>query len=765
MANYTPRSGVKGRFVSNGESPASAGRKEPVQKPVPAPRKRQAAEEPKAPAPRRERAAKKVAPTTESPSKFWRLVKIAVVLGVIGAAVPMAYLYRRYQAVVESPNFPKLDELLAMQLEVSTQVYDNTGTHLLGEIFQTRRTPVALKDVSPKFIAALKAAEDANFEQHDGVDWMGIAKAIARKVIRRNAPLAGASTLTQQDVKNRLWIKEGVKPRTLDKKLEEVALAMELERKKSKDEILEDYINTIYLGQLRYGVEAACQNYFGHPAKEMTLAEAALLAALPKGPATYTHWMSPEGKKKALGKWKTRQLYVLNRMVKLGKVTTEEARTAVETPIKLAEGNGTEAGIGDEFVDVVRKELERRYGDKFFRTPLKVITTADWQMQQAAKRAVETGTAALDGLNGANPRPQSAQMTIDENGNVLAMVGGYGYRKGRDLNRAMQAERQTGSLFKTVLWLAAFESGKYNLDSTFVDQEATIPAPQAGAGDWTPRNSHTSETDGQPVTLAYALAKSLNTVAGQLVYELRTETNPLAGVDATIDVVRRLGVTAKLGRNYAMVLGTSSVRISDMTRAYNAISNGGKRPELRFILSVQEGNQTVTPEPFKAPEQAVKPSAAYLTNQALLRVTTEGTGVRAGRELKRPIAGKTGTTQESKDGWFCGSVSSSGHVFTTCTWVGNDDNSSLGKIQVGADRGKDFEGSNTALRHIWIPFVKAAFDGAPIEEFKVPVEEAVVAKPVEEAAETAEEQPAEETPEVPETEDEKGEDNQIFAPF
>lgn len=671
---------------------------------------------------------------------LWKVSATAVIIMMVAGVGAVFYGFQRYQSVVNSPTFPKLNELLAMQLEVSTQVYDNTGEHLLGEIFQTRRTPVALKEISPRFIDALISAEDAGFYSHHGVDSMGMVKAIARKVRHPYTPMAGASTLTQQTIKNRLWLKEVeeegkiVSKRTLDKKIEEIALARQLEGMKSKDEILTDYANTIYLGQNRYGVEAACQNYFGHSAKEMTLAEATLLAALPKGPNTYTHWRNPDGKVKALAKWKMRQLYVLRRMVELGKATAEEAKAAAETPIKLVENNGTEASIGDEFVDVVRKELEARYGEKLFRTPLKVVTTADWQIQQAAKQAVEVGTKALDELNGQNPRPQSAQMTIDENGNVLAMVGGVGYRKGRDLNRTVQAKRQAGSLFKTLLWLTAMEQG-YNLNSTFVDQETTIPAPQAGAGDWTPRNSHHSETDGQPVDLGFALAKSLNTVAGQLIYALGTPENPLAGVDATIHVVRRLGVKAKLGRNYAMVLGTSDVCVSDMTRIYNTISNGGKRVELRYILSVQEGNREATPEPFKAPEQAVKPLAAHLTNLALQKVTTEGTGARAGRELKRPIAGKTGTTQEAKDGWFCGSIQANGHVFTTCTWVGNDDNSTLGKVQVGPERGKDFEGSSTALGQIWIPFMKAAFNGTPIEEFRIPNEETVVAQPVEEATE------------------------------
>jgi penicillin-binding protein 1A len=664
--------------------------------------------------------------------------------------------------VVSNPSFPKLDNLLNQPVQVSTEVYDNTGTHLIGEIFQTRRTKVQLKDVSPQLIAALIAAEDANYNLHHGVDWWGTVKGL----VRHPGHPTGGSTITQQVVKNLLWMNRGITPRDYRAKIEEWALAMELEKRMSKNAILELYVNTIYLGQNRYGVEAAARNYFGKNAAEISLGEAALLVALPKGPNTYTHWTNPAGKAKALAKWKTRQLYVLERMKKHRKATAAEAKAAADAPIQLAENAGIDLGIGDEFVDVVQKELVTRYGERLFRTQLKVTTTADWRMQNAAKQAVEEGTKTLDHLNGENPRPQAAQMTIDENGNVLAMVGGWGYRRGRSLNRATQTERQAGSLFKTLLWLAGFESGKVKLDSQFVDQETTIPAPEAGAGDWTPHDHH--EATGEQIDLGLALAKSLNRVAGQLVYALRTENNPLAGVDLTIDVARRIGVTAKLGRNYAMVLGTSSVKLSEMTMAYNTISNSGKRPNLRFILSIQEGNAEAKQEPFKAPEQAVKGEAAHMTNVALQRVTTEGTGVRAGRELKRPIAGKTGTTQEAKDGWFCGSLTADQHVFTTCTWVGYDNNASLGKVQVGPERGKDFEGSSTALRQIWIPFAKAVFQGKPVEEFRMPTDEvdttAAAAQPVAEEAAPTTEQPTAETPATPETEEEKPE-QQLPFPF
>lgn len=709
--------------------------------------------------------AKVKAATQNSIHWFWKLSTTAMVLVILAGIAGGGYGYHRYEAVVNNPEFPKLDELLSMKVEVTTEVYDNTGTHPLGEIFQTRRTKVQLKDVSPNLIAALIAAEDAKFREHHGVDWVGMAKAVGRKARHPNAPMAGASTLTQQVIKNLLWLKRGITPRSLDAKIEEAALALELERKLSKDEILELYLNTIYLGQNRYGVEAAARNYFGKNSAQISLAEAALLVALPKGPNTYTHWTNPAGKAKALAKWKTRQLYVLGRMEKIGKATAAEAKAAADAPIELAQNAGVDLGIGDEFVDAVQKELVARYGDRLFRTQLKVITTADWGMQNAAKKALEEGTKALDHLNGNNPRPQAAQMTIDENGNVLAMVGGWGYRRGRSLNRATQTERQGGSLFKTILWLAGFQSGKVNLDSQFVDQETTIPAPQAGAGDWTPHDHH--EATGENIDLGLALAKSLNRVAGQLVYALRTDDNPLAGVDLTIEVAKRLGVTTKLGRNYALVLGTSDVRLSEMALAYNTISNGGKRPNLRFILSIQEGTMEAKSEPFKAPEQAVSASAAYMTNTALQRVTTEGTGVRAGRELKRPIAGKTGTSQQAKDGWFCGSISTEGnHVFTTCTWVGYDNNTSLGKVQVGHELGKDFEGSSTALRQIWIPFAKAVFQGKPVVEFQMPTEEtAVVAAAAQEETPTADGEVAtEETQAVPETEEDK-EPQQLVAPF
>ncbi len=735
----------------------------PAHTPTQTPKK---AEAPKsAPAPRRavevqaEKPAEKTVASKKPSEGFVKFIHLFMTLGML-AGIAGAFLYHRYNAVVSNPSFPKLDELLNQQVEVTTELFDNTSKKLIGEIFQTRRTKVRLKDVSPVLIAALIAAEDARFREHHGVDWVGTAKAFGRKAFHPKAPMAGASTLTQQVIKNLLWLKRGITPRNLDAKIEEAVLALELEKKLSKDEILELYLNTLYLGQNRYGVEAAARNYFGKNSAQITLGEAALLVSLAKGANKYTRFTTTAGKdrrQEALAFWKQRQKYVLGRMVLLGKANADEAKAAADAPIQLTQNTGIDLGIGDEFVDAVQKELVTRYGERLFRTQLKVTTTADWSMQNAAKQAVEEGTKTLDHLNGGNPRPQAAQMTIDENGNVLAMVGGWGYRRGRSLNRATQTERQAGSLFKTLLWLAGFESGKVNLDSQFVDQEVTIPAPQAGAGAWTPHDHH--EATGEQIDLGLALAKSLNRVAGQLVYALRTDDNPLAGVDATIGVAKRLGVNAKLGRNYAMVLGTSSVKLSEMALAYNTISNGGKRASnLRFILSIQEGNAEAKQEPFKAPEQAVKAEAAHMTNVALQRVTTEGTGVRAGRELKRPIAGKTGTTQEAKDGWFCGSISIKDDVFTTCTWVGYDNNQSLGKVQVGSERGKDFEGSSTALRQIWVPFAKAVFQGKPVEEFKMPTDEVdttAAAQPATEEAAPTTEQPTDNTPATPETEEEK----------
>lgn len=634
---------------------------------------------------------------------------------------------------------PKLEEVLAVKFEVTTEVYDQSGKHLIGEIAQIRRTIVPLNKISKNIQDALISAEDARFYAHNGVDYQGMAAAIYRRA--KGGRLTGASTLTQQTIKNLLeLLRKKKSERDLDAKIEEALFAQELTIRMKKEEVLELYLNTVFFGNNRYGVEAAMQYYFGHSAEQASLSEAALLVSLVKGANNYVGGRTEKEKVEHHKKWETRRAYVLGRMVANHVINQAQADEAAKEPIILVEGTGEKPGIYDEFIDLVEEQLKVEYGDQLLKAGVKVVTTCDYEAQRKAKEAMKGGLEQIDVMNGdekdkddkeIHPRPEGAKVMIDETGAMRVLVGGYGYRRG-NRNRAILARRQPGSLFKTFLYAAAFDSGLYTPDSMLLDAEITLPAPEAGAKDWTPHNSHESETNGQEVTAAYGLAKSLNTVAAQLLFKMRTEQNKLAGIDAMIAITRDLGVKSHIGRNDAQILGVTSAQVLEMAIAYNTMSNGGKRPTPYVIQKIVNGKERT----IKAPEQAIKPRTAQLTHEALLKVTEEGTGARAHRELKRKVAGKTGTTQEAKDAWFCGSVQSDGHTYTDCTWVGYDNNTSLGKIVKGKGAGHDFDGASAALGCIWIPFMKAFLNDKPVEEFPQVAEAVqVTAKPAVEATE------------------------------
>lgn len=634
-------------------------------------------------------------------SLLWRLFRAAFTLFFLGTVTGTVVAYHYVDRWVvnpapgkELPDVEKLGEGLPLLV---TKVYDRNG-ELMFELGTEKRTIVSYDEISPLFFKALIAAEDEEFLTHSGVNYWAIVKAIGRNGLNRlrgsHRRNAGASTLTQQIVK--LYLAKD-QSRTIERKVREGVLAHRLELRWTKQELLAFYANQVFYGNGRYGIEEAAQYYFGKSARQINLREAAVLAALPNGPGNADKV-----------KWREeREKYVIGRMVKSGFITQAEADAALATPlqfVKHAPYDAT-AGVAPEWVDVTKNWLLKKYGANYAYMGLRVYLTCDLSTQKDLRAAVEKRLEWIDSVNGANPRPQGAAIVIDPaTREVTAMVGGYheglknekGEREA--LNRALLAQRQPGSLAKVFVLAAALERAldpRFTLSTTLPDEVITY---FIGKTPYAPRNH--SPSNGEPVTLRVALAKSMNTIFVQLVNAI--------GPEAAADMAKRLGIESPLdAHSLTFPLGTSNVNLLEATNAYATIAAGGKWQEPRFVLRVDNNAVPTTPG-----EQRIKPEIAFLTASAMESVMKKGgTGVRAEGKLDRPVAGKTGTTQSNRDAWFIGFSKD----LVAGVWVGYDNNLPLGTILLDG-RQQQMEGSRSALL-IWIDFMAKALESRPFATF------------------------------------------------
>ncbi|AKI02833.1 penicillin-binding protein, 1A family [Hoeflea sp. IMCC20628] len=498
-----------------------------------------------------------------------------------------------------------------------------------------------LGDMSPYIPEAVIAIEDRRFYSHFGVDPIGLARAMMANVMAGRL-VQGGSTLTQQLAKNLFLSPE----RTIERKVQEVLLSLWLEHRFSKDQILEMYLNRVFFGSGAYGVEAASRRYFRKPARDVSLAEAALLAGLLKAPSR----LSPARDPKAA---EDRAQVVLAAMRDQGVVTDSETATALTSPQVRAKSYWT--GSENYVADLVMQRLPDLVGK--ITEDLVVDTTIDFNLQHEAEKALR---AALE-ENGAKLNvSQGALVSIDGTGAVRALIGGREYATSQ-FDRATDALRQPGSAFKPFVYTAALEQGRTPLS---VRNDAPVKI-----GKWTPEN-YDNKYRGK-VTLSDALTDSLNTVAAQLVMEVGPKT--------VVKTAHRLGIEAPLQANASIALGTSEVTLLELTGAYAPFMNGGYKatPHVIRRITTQDG-KVLYENTYDNPPRVIDPAVAAMMNQMLVRVVEEGTGHNAKLD-NWPAAGKTGTTQSYRDALFVGYTAN----LATGVWFGNDDGKPMKKVTGG----------------------------------------------------------------------------------
>jgi len=521
-------------------------------------------------------------------------------------------------------------------------------------------TDVSIKDLPAYLPRAFVAIEDRRFFNHSGVDPIGLLRAAAANVLRRGVS-QGGSTITQQLAKNLFLTQQ----RTLWRKMQELVLALWLERKFSKTEILELYLNRVYFGSGAYGVEAAAQRYFGKPARDVKVAEAAMLAGLVKSPSRLAPSRNPTGAER-------RAQAVLTAMAELGFVTETMAKAAVAQPARAKPaGTGSVNYVADWIMDVLDDLVGRVDQD------LVVETSIDPVLQAAAEKAL-VDELALKGQK--FDVAQGAIVAISPDGAVRALVGGKNYAESQ-FNRAVAAKRQPGSAFKPFVYLTALERG-------LTPESVREDKPVALKG-WKPEN-YSRDYHG-PVTLSQALALSLNTVSVRLTLEV--------GPSAVARTAYRLGIASKLDANPSLALGTSEVSLIELTCAYAPFANGGSAIAPHVVERVRTHAGKIlfarTPQTLG---RIVEPRYVGMMNAMMRETLISGTAQKA--QLPGwPAAGKTGTSQDFRDAWFIGYT---GHLVTGI-WLGNDDSSPTKKATGG---GLPVE--------IWSRFMRAAHQGVAV---------------------------------------------------
>jgi penicillin-binding protein 1A len=573
---------------------------------------------------------------------LWAAIAVVGVVVWVGAHLPAIQ-------ALEIPKRPPTIEIVG---------FDGSVLATRGEMAGAN---VSLKDLPPYLPKAFIAIEDRRFYSHYGVDPLGIARAAVANILHRGVS-QGGSTLTQQLAKNLFLTQE----RTLQRKLQEAELALWLERKHSKSEILELYLNRVYFGSGAYGVEAAAQRYFGKSAKNVTLAEAAMLAGLVKSPSRLAPNRNPEGAEQ-------RAKTVLSAMADAKFITDAQAQASIGHPSYNVKPAG--AGTINYVADWIGEVLDDLIGQVDHN--IVVETSIDPKLQSVAEAAVIDELAAKSVKFNVS---QGALVAMTPDGAVRAMVGGRNYAESQ-YNRAVTARRQPGSAFKPFVYLTAIEAG---LTPETIRQDAPL-----NVRGWTPEN-YSHEYFGA-VTLTQALAMSLNTVAVRLGLEV--------GAKNVVRTAHRLGISSKLEANASIALGTSEVSLTELVGAYVPFANGGMgvSPHVVTKIRTSEGKVLYARAPDQL-GQVIEPRHVAMMNTMMQETLLSGTA----RKAEIPgwmAAGKTGTSQDFRDAWFIGYTAN----LVTGVWLGNDDNSPTRKATGG---GLPVE--------VWTRFMRAAHQGVPV---------------------------------------------------
>jgi penicillin-binding protein 1A len=617
-------------------------------------------------------------PKRKRKRSLWKGLAIGLALLVLFAMGTIAGMVAAY-----ARNLPDISRMADYQPASATRIYARDGLQL-ASVYKENRVWVPIARIPTVVRQAFVDNEDHNFYRHHGVDAGGIVRATFADLTHQQ--FQGASTITQQ-LARRLFLNDRV---SISRKIQEALLAIEIERYYTKDEILERYLNIIYLGAGAYGVDAAAHTYFGRGVENLTLAQAAMLAGVVAAPSVYSPAVN-------LDLARDRQRHVLDRMVESGDVTQAQADAAYSGPVGLIAPRppGLQGYRYPYFTTYAIAQLQHIFGDDAVEEGgLQVYTTLDTRMQVLAQEAVTWGVrqAAAEGI-GAH---QAALVAIrPSTGEILAMVGGAGFSLGNQFNRAWQARRQPGSSFKLYDYTAAIDSGMPA--STIVD-DTPVSYPMGDGTMWTPLDDDHRYMGA--ITLREALALSRNVVAVKLAERV--------GLDRIIDYAHRMGVTAPLEANLSLALGSSVVSVLDQASGYATIANQGLHVDPTPFRFVKDSlGSVVLDDRVPAATDVVGAGSAYIVTSMLEDVITHGTGY-PNAVIGRPAAGKTGTTSDFRDAWFVGFTPD----LVVAVWLGNDDYTPM----------VESYGGNIPAR-IWARFMKAALAGIPPHDFAFPSDE------------------------------------------
>jgi penicillin-binding protein 1A len=713
------------------------------------------------------------------------LYPLILVFGFVAIGIALAAII----LVLAYPNLPSLEVLTDYRPKIPLRVYTADG-HLIGEFGEERRAVVSIHEVPAVMKQAILAAEDDRFYQHGGVDYLGIMRAAGANILgggRRQ----GASTITQQVARNFFLTGE----KTYTRKLYEALLSFKIESNLSKDQILELYVNQIFLGQRAYGFAAAAQIYYGKPLKDITIAEAAMLAGLPKAPSAYNPIVNPK-------RARIRQQYVLRRMNDLGYIDKAQYESALKEPLIVKRELAEYAAHAEYAAEMARQIAAERFPEDVYARGLKVYTTLIKAEQEAAYTSLRKGVMDYDrrhGYRGAEsyidmkeirsdqdeaiddalhdipdagdlvpglvlaadakqlrvykkggevvsltgdamkfaarmlddkapankrivrgavvrlqkndkgswqisqlPEVESAFVAVDpRDGAIRALVGGFDFNRNK-FNHATQAWRQPGSSFKPFIYSASLEKG-FSPSSVIADEPIVISASQTGSQAWEPRN-YDGKYEG-PMKMRTALAKSKNMVSIRILQSI--------GTHYAQDYAARFGFDAAKHPPYlTMALGAGSVTPWQMVTGYSVFANGGYRINPYVVREIRDERNQVLAQAAPVPAgaegtRAIDPRNAFLMDMMLRDVTLYGTAAKASVALKRQdLAGKTGTTNEYVDAWFCGYQM----TVAGCAWVGFDQPRKLGDKETGG----------AAALPIWIGYMSRALQDVPVQTPQAP---------------------------------------------
>jgi len=578
------------------------------------------------------------------------LIIFSTLIGAVGGVVNWT--------VSDLPNIKLLEEYAPLE---SSRIYSCDGK-VIAELYLERRTFVPHYQIPEHVKKAFISVEDIRFYNHPGVDFVGIARALWHD-IKAGSIIEGGSTITQQ-LARMLFLKPD---KSIKRKIKEAALSIQIERRYTKDEILGMYLNQAYFGTRAYGIEAASQAFFGKSVRDLNIAEAALLASMPKAPSIYSPFRNP-------GKAKERRSIVLREMLDHYFITDAQYQDAEKTAVPSTPH--FRKYDAPYFVETLRQDLETKYGNELYTSGYRIYSTLDSRMQLSAEKAVMNGISSIE--KRVKPGIEAALIAIDlRTGHIKAMVGGSHFWKNQ-FNRATQALRQPGSAFKPFVYITAIENGM-TADETIIDSPVSFAGAKPGQR-WRPHN-YDGKYYGR-VTLKTALAKSLNCAA------IRLAAN--VGVNNVIEMAKRLGIRSRLQPYLPLAIGASDVTLMDMVSAYSAFSSG-HQPKAIFYERILNRDGIVIEDNGSVLEELLAGEDVDEIKVLLNAVVEEGTARKA-RELKKPLYGKTGTTNDYTDAWFIGFDDR----LVVGVWVGRDDHTTIGPKETGAK----------AALPIWIEFMK-----------------------------------------------------------